>query len=744
MVWDRRNDVIELFDNAVVHRESENLKADYIKLDLKSRMLHAKGRCQYQAGGALIQSEELAFNLDTGAGTIINGQISNGRFMLVGERINRLGPTRFQAHKAEYTTCQDCPSSWTLTGEDVEMEVEGYAHLHNVKTRIKDTPILWLPYAVIPIKTKRQTGLLFPRFGRGGSDGTIFVLPFFWAISRSTDMTIGLGSYSERGTRLEWEGRYALAEGSSAEAKYFLTRDHVKIPEEALQGTSTARSAPLRARKVQGLIPKAPRWAVDIQQRHELKDLGMYQKLRFLEISDNKYPIDFSGDVPGRGESTLTSSLILNQASSFETGFIEARRTRDLLNFDQPVHFDPDTVQLYPRAVLTTNDRYLFGLPVAAGFSLGVSNFVRPIGPFDYDSTSTLGDPFRPGVDPVREATRFSATPSLYTTLRVADRVSIVPSLQYRNYFYDFHNTIPDLQRGYLLFQIDLFAQWERIYHSDDIEFPRTKHLIRPLLKYSRIPYIRESQSAFVEQIGYKSGYNFDNNDIVPVSNSPSLVNYFTPLGHSVSYGVVNQLIRRRQSEGAGAPKYERTVEVTAGQTFNILEMKKSPKDRIPFSRAFVTKELEYDSWYWQTQYYFYPYIGKLLPTKTASDRSPHEVITTGKYVFERATKYYVLEYERSIGLNYAFNRLESYTNGLGTEFKFSINDFFQPVLAASYAFQTHEFIDWLATFNFQSPSRCWKLVATLGRAKDRRGVQVGVTAQFNLTGDRFGTFDDF
>ena len=56
---------------------------------MEGRKLYAKGNCDYVAADSQIRSDELYFNLDTGAGTIVNGQVSNGKFLLVGERINK-------------------------------------------------------------------------------------------------------------------------------------------------------------------------------------------------------------------------------------------------------------------------------------------------------------------------------------------------------------------------------------------------------------------------------------------------------------------------------------------------------------------------------------------------------------------------------------------------------------------------------------------------------------------------------
>lgn len=721
-VWDRKRNRVELEGNAFVNQPGESLSADFIVLDLNNRMIDAKGNCVYTALDTIIYSDEMHFSLDTGVGTIIGGRVTNGRFMLVGERINKLGGGRFQTHRAEYTTCHDCSASWSLLGEDVEFEIEGYAYLTNVTGKIKDTPFMWLPYMVVPIKTRRQTGLLFPRFGTSTLHGFMFVQPFFWAINRSADMTLGAGTYTARGKRFEWEGRYALGERSGGTANFYYLSD--KNPD----------------------APTYNRWGLQLAQTQELF-WGIDQKLRIYEVSDSLYPVLFD-DIPGRYEPVLASELSFSRSGPEVSGYLAARRYRNLLDFGNPTGFDERTVQLYPRFEISSNDRFLWGSPIATGLTLGVSNFWREGDAFDRDCeiSGTCPQPslgYQPGIDPIRRGSRYSITPSLYTTLRPFDLFSVVPSVEYRGYFYDFYNELEDLSRGYLLFQTELSMQLERIFDQDDVSIPRVKHLIRPTLLYSRIPYRYEPDHPFIDQVRYRSGYNFDNYDIVPFSTSPSLENYTIPLGHSLSYGLKTQVIRRRGELKSLNPTYQTVAEFTAGQTFNILELERTEDERIPLSRFFSTLNLNFDRTMLGVQYYFYPYLERLLPNADPSQISPHEVSVSGRWIFESTTTHEILPFERSIGLSYYWRALESSkTSSMTGDLVYSINDFILPRVSANYNFlepdPSRRITSLNAALTFQGPSRCWKFTVNLSDSVDR-GTAVSFDLSLNLTGDGFG-----
>ena len=731
-LWDRKANRVELFGHAAVNQVGETLTANYILLDLNARTMDATGDCVYIVADTVIWGEEMHFNLDTRTGTVVGGRVSTDSWTLRGERINKLGPGRFQTHWGTYSTCHDCPASWNLQGEDVDMTLDGYAYLTNVVTRIKDAPTFWSPYFAVPMKTHRQSGFIAHPFGASASNGSMFVLPYFWAIDRSADMTFGAGIYSARGNRFEWEGRYALSPTSFAKANYYYLTD---------------KTFPVN------------RWAFDIQQVQDLP-YGIMEKLRFTELSDNIYPFQLGDDVPrAGGEAVLPSNLSFSRGSSDVSAFVAFQRNRNLLNSTpgdsraQLLQFDPRTVQALPTAVVTTNDKFLGDTPFIGGLSVGFSNFTRTSGPFDYDP-SFNGVPFgtapppglapRPGIDPIREATRLSVTPSLYTSFRAFDVLSIVPSLQYRQYFYNFSNNIPNLNRGYLLFQTDLSTQLERIYDfPDDPDTPRAKHLIRPLLTYSFIPVINDNNgNPFVQQIKqnqpgrttFTPGYNFDDNDIVPYSYQPTSANYFVPLGNSLAYGFTTQWIRRNGAVDAETPTYQNTAEFSAGQAINFLELTHPEDPGTPhiFTRLFSGLTLNYKQFTSQTTYYYYPDVFPVSSRSTIS--------TGATYIFERSLHQRVLTYDRSISLGYTFNKVNGVTSNFTGALNYSLNDYILPTGTMSYGFEpTPQLYGASLGLALQSPSRCWKMTASAIYTVGIPGISYGLDLSLNLTGQGFG-----
>lgn len=746
-VWNRQANKVELIGDAIVRQPGESLSGDYIILDQTARTLDCRTNCVYVTATTIIYGDEMHFNLDTRTGTVVGGRIATDRFTLAGERINKLGADRYQTHWGEYSTCRDCPQSWTFLAKDVDMEIEGYAFLNDVKLKIEDDSALWLPYLILPMKSRRQTGFLFPRYQIQSQNGFVFVQPFFWAINRETDMTFGAGVYGDRGFRGEWQGRYALSERSKGTASVYYLNDRT-------MGDTTKDGA---------YDPNGNhnRFGVDVTQTLELP-FHIEEKLRLVEASDNLYPFRF-GDLSETSEAQLASSLNFNYTNPNFSANVGAKHYRNLLALEPDFRAeDPYTVQAYPTMSVNSNDQFLFGTSILGNISLGMTNFTRA-GP-GYDQASDITAPglpntnpgYIPGVDPLRKATRFSASPMVYTTTHPIDGVSLIPSAQYNFFYYDFHDIppspatqpVPPLFRGYPLLQLELSTQVQRIFDMENPDIPRRKHLIRPYVLYSNIPYLTQDHThPFLQQITYAksgfglsppnsfTGFNFDDRDIVPRDTSTNTTNYFVPLGNSLGYGFTTQLIDRIGALDALDPTYIVPVEFSMGQTFNFREYAVDSGSPAPLSRLETHLKTNYiNKVTTDTTYYYYPYIAGIR----------HQLSSTINYIWERGFHQRILTYDRSFNLSYNWSQvgytgqdiINQGTDQIQAVINYSINDYFLPSATAIYNVISHQLTGFAYTLSFQSPSQCWKVSTgvsfdpTLGHTFNAPSVMLNLTGQ--------------
>ena len=721
----RQTHMVELRGSAHFSRNDEDLHADEIDYNQETQFIKARGRVQYQYGSFFVKADSIDLDLEKKTGVIYNGNLTNGTFALRGSKMEQLAKDRFLVTDYDYTTCKDCPNAWSMTGKEADLTIDGYAYIKDFVFKLKEAPMIWAPWMVIPIKTRRQTGLLFPRFGVNEVHGVYIVAPAYWAINEWSDTTLGLGYYSTRGGRLEWEGRYALTNRSRGTANVYLTHD-TEIP------------------------TLSNRYAMKVALTQELP-WNFEAKLKVNEVSDSGYPIIYSEDISGRLEPVLTSDLFISRNDPNVSTVFSLRRFRNLLFLDNnatpnPIAgFDPRTVQEFPRIVINTNDQFLFGSKIAAGLETRLNRFSRSsaVSPFDFFKDPNPTNPDNPVI---REANRFTVIPNLYTTLNPWPWLSLVPSVQYRGFVYNFDNApnYPTLARGYLLAQAEMSLQLEKVVQTENpaVSF---KHTIRPQLTYSAIPMIQESRDhPFISQIQQKArpGQYFDYWDIVPLETSQDLDTYFTPLGHSLTYGVTTQIFKREMQKN-GEMKVSRRFEAKALQTWDILATGQTPLAGQPDNRIILSPlfaQLTYSDSKLSAgiEYTYYSYLDRYVPNNAQilTYHSPHRFSTSVGWNIERALRDGVMKFDRSVALTYSFAKLISSYSSMTADFHYSINDYIMPEVRYVFDLMTNpnQILEYRYGLLFQSPARCWSLDTAITRSIDR-GFGFIFSFALNLTG---------
>ena len=74
------------------------------------------------------------------------------------------------------------------------------ASAHNSVFRLLNIPLLYMPYVTHPVNTEgRQSGFMIPVIGESSTKGLILGEQIYFAINRSTDLTVGAEYFSLRG-----------------------------------------------------------------------------------------------------------------------------------------------------------------------------------------------------------------------------------------------------------------------------------------------------------------------------------------------------------------------------------------------------------------------------------------------------------------------------------------------------------------------------------------------------------------
>jgi LPS-assembly protein len=189
------------------------IKADWMVYDVELESIKAKGNLHIETDEDNLYAKEGTLNLTTETGkfkdaTILREQDS---LHLEGETIEKTGFDTYKIVDGWAITCKiekgETPP-WSFRSSDIDIKQGGYAVLKHARFNIRNVPVFYSPYMIVPIKNTRQTGFLFPEFSSSSSGGFGFDLPFFLNISESSDLTFFPEYYLDRGFMPGVEYRY--------------------------------------------------------------------------------------------------------------------------------------------------------------------------------------------------------------------------------------------------------------------------------------------------------------------------------------------------------------------------------------------------------------------------------------------------------------------------------------------------------------------------------------------------------
>ncbi len=173
-----------------------------------------------------------------------NGRVLSDNYVILGNTLARTAPNQIYGKDAEYTTCRDCPESWTIFGKEVNITVGEYVRIKHAFIKAKGVIVMYFPYIVLPIKKNRETGLLFPSFGINTNEGIRFQQPLFWNISPHADATLTPSYFGQRGWGSEMEFRHTPFDGLEYQTTGLFMNDEIYEPgkaERTKSGTSEFR-----------------------------------------------------------------------------------------------------------------------------------------------------------------------------------------------------------------------------------------------------------------------------------------------------------------------------------------------------------------------------------------------------------------------------------------------------------------------------------------------------------------------
>ncbi len=398
----------EAIGSVVIISGQDTLYGERASFNFKTGEVKVEGNVRFISGDITIYGSDIVFNSQSGVLDMSNARVITTEFNLVANKISRTSDTSYYAKKAEFTTCKDCTESWLIFGDEIFIEIDQYIQIKHALTKIKGVSVLYFPYIAIPIKSKRESGLLFPTITSRLDEGISYGQPVFWAMDQDKDMTFTPTIMATRGNGLDYEYRQAFTEQSYFNLTNKLINDEIYQPGK----TNTDQSGEQYFRHFSDLETHV-QWSNDTLTHLNyvgMKDLDMARD--FNNYADNHI-----------GESDIGFSFFTESRTEHTNFGIESFYRRNQLVVD-PESFDKSYVQTLPSLYLSASPR-----SVIQSDTLFMKNIS-----FGFDSDFTVFKQQNEQEDiNLRNATRVNAKPYMDWHL-----FNLGPMTAKTTYVYDF------------------------------------------------------------------------------------------------------------------------------------------------------------------------------------------------------------------------------------------------------------------------------------------------------------------
>lgn len=260
---------------AQVKRGRLGVRGEQLEYDQDTDEARADGKVVITRQDFIVKGPSACIKLEANEGSIAQPQYwfapTNGSG--AADTIDFIGPGRYVAKNATYSTCSPENRSWFLRADNFDIDDNNkVATAKNSVLYFFDVPIFASPYLSLPLSDARRSGLLAPTFELNTSSGVGVGIPYYFNIAPNRDFTLLPRLMSKRGVQLGGEFRYLEPNYSGNVQVEYLPND---------------------------FILQRDRWFYRLQHQQNLP--SVLPRLRFYtdvaKVSDATYPSDLGQNV---------------------------------------------------------------------------------------------------------------------------------------------------------------------------------------------------------------------------------------------------------------------------------------------------------------------------------------------------------------------------------------------------------------------------------------------------------------
>lgn len=221
---DRERGLYQAFGGVKLSQGGTVLLTDELRWETRENLAGATGEVTVTDSQGTLQGEGLLIDLNRKTARLgkAKASLASQGFHLAGEEIERIGDKSYHVRSGTFTACTGERPAWKFSAERLDVDIGGYARARKVIFYLYDTPVLYLPYFLYPVKTERESGFLLPSAGYSQRRGAELSLVYYQVLARNQDATLYLDLLGHSGLGSGAEYRYLF--GDDDEGRLHLYR----------------------------------------------------------------------------------------------------------------------------------------------------------------------------------------------------------------------------------------------------------------------------------------------------------------------------------------------------------------------------------------------------------------------------------------------------------------------------------------------------------------------------------------
>ena len=519
VTYDAVNHLYTAEGQVEIRQGDRRISAEKVEVNEVTKIARVRGNVVLVLDEDIFTGQEGQFNLATRSGEMTGARLflRKNHFHVDSPLMRKTGEHTYYAEEAKVTTCDADRPVWSFSARKLAVVMEGYATGRDGLFSLAGVPVLYLPLAVLPVMTSRQSGFLLPAYGQHRAGGAVVEAPFFWAINNYSDLTLYQTVMSNRGYMQGGEYRRLGHDEAAANFRFFYINDSYAPSNE---GTTNRRywasgmiNQPVGDWDIRGTLDR-------------VSDSNYLADFNFGYMGLNRYSrelsMEFGRDLEQEDVNTRVSNFLLAR------NFSVANLTLYTRYYEKLVNNDPNLFNRLPGAALNSVPLSLGGLPLYLGLSSSYNYF--------YQNHGMTGD-------------RMDFHPNISLQGQPLPGVAFSSRTGFRETLFRVDHAVPDgppeqvIPRQLFDSRVALSGAWAKDYGRGTESSYFFRHIVRPEVSYTNIP--RFNPHRYPQFDPLDQGWVAQVNRNLPVREGDD------PVGgvNALTYGFANNILWRSQNE---------------------------------------------------------------------------------------------------------------------------------------------------------------------------------------------------